>query len=91
MQNTEAIRDKSTTENKSQNLMEKVGSLEKENEGLDRQLSEVKDDATQAKTEAQSAQAKAQACNALNLRVEFFSSCLSPNSGVTPFLFSFPR
>jgi hypothetical protein len=55
MQNTEAIRDKSTTENKSQNLMEKVGSVEKENEGLDRQLSEVKDDATQAKTEAQSA------------------------------------
>jgi hypothetical protein len=26
-------------------------------------------------------------CNALNLGVEFFSSCYSPNSGVTPFSF----
>lgn len=35
-QNTEAIRDKSAAENKSRNLLEKVVSLEKENEGLSR-------------------------------------------------------
>ena len=45
MQNIEAIKDKSVAENKSQNLLEKVDSLEKENEGLDRQLSEEKDTA----------------------------------------------
>jgi 3-phenylpropionate/cinnamic acid dioxygenase small subunit len=33
-QNTETIRDKSAAENKSRNLLEKVISLEKENEGL---------------------------------------------------------
>jgi hypothetical protein len=48
MLNTEAIRDKSIAENKSQNLLEKVGSLEKENESLGRRLSEEKDDANQA-------------------------------------------
>jgi hypothetical protein len=52
MQNTEAIRDKTATENKSRNLLEKHGSLGKENEGLSRQLSEVKDTATQAQTKA---------------------------------------
>jgi hypothetical protein len=53
MLNTEAIRDKSAIENKSSNLLEKVGSLEKGNEGLDRQLSEEKVVVTKMKTEAQ--------------------------------------
>jgi hypothetical protein len=53
MLNTEAIRDKSAIENKSSNLLEKVGSLEKGNEGLDRQLSEEKVVVTKVKTEAQ--------------------------------------
>jgi hypothetical protein len=43
MQSTEGIRGKSVAKNKSQNLLEKVVSLEKENEGLSHQLSELKD------------------------------------------------
>ena len=39
MLNTEAIRDKYVAENKSRNLLEKVGSLEKENESLGHHLS----------------------------------------------------
>ena len=42
-QNIEAIGDKSTNENKRRNLLEKVDSLVKENEGLNRQLSKLKD------------------------------------------------
>jgi regulator of replication initiation timing len=57
MQNIEAIRDKSEAKNKIWNLLEKVGSLEKKNEGLGRHLSDVKDVATQAKMEAQAARA----------------------------------
>jgi hypothetical protein len=53
MLNTEAIRDKSAIENKSSNLLEKVGSLEKGNEGLNCQLSEEKVVVTKVKTEAQ--------------------------------------
>jgi hypothetical protein len=49
MLHTETVRDKSTTENKSRNLLEKVGLLEKENESLNRGLSEDKDAADQAK------------------------------------------
>ena len=41
--NTKAIRDKSATENKSCNLLDKVGTLEKENKGLSHQLGEQKD------------------------------------------------
>jgi hypothetical protein len=35
-QNTEAIKDMSISENKSRNLLERVGALEKEKEGLSR-------------------------------------------------------
>jgi regulator of replication initiation timing len=60
-QNIEAIRDKSTAENKSRNLLDKVDTLEKENEGLNCQLSELKDIVVQSQSEAQSARAEAQA------------------------------
>jgi hypothetical protein len=43
MLNTEAIMDKSAVKIKSQDLLEKVGSLEKENESLSRRLSKEKD------------------------------------------------
>jgi hypothetical protein len=43
MLNTEAIMDKSAAKIKSRNLLEKVGSLEKENESLSRRLSKEKD------------------------------------------------
>jgi hypothetical protein len=52
MQHTEAIRDKSTIENKSRNLLDKVAMLEKENEYHSRRLNEEKDTAAEAKTEA---------------------------------------
>jgi Mg2+ and Co2+ transporter CorA len=61
MLNTEAIRDKSVAENKSRNLLEKVGSLGKRNESLVRRLSEEKDVTNEAKTEAQAAWVEAQA------------------------------
>jgi hypothetical protein len=61
MLNTEAIRDKYVAENKSRNLLEKVGSLEKGNESLVCRLSEDKDVTNQAKTEAQTARVEAQA------------------------------
>lgn len=48
-----AIRDKSATEKKSRNLLDKVGVLEKENEGLSRQLGELKDVMVQSQTDAQ--------------------------------------
>eukprot|EP00267_Zea_mays_P046219 XP_020398573.1 vegetative cell wall protein gp1-like [Zea mays] len=75
MLNTEAIRDKSAIENKSSNLLEKVGSLEKGNEGLDRQLSEEKVVVTKVKTEAQALRDEEiedlvgleSSCNTLNL------------------------
>jgi hypothetical protein len=56
MLHKEAIRDKYVAENKSRNLLEKVGLLEKENENLGRRMSEEKDVADQAKTEAQAAE-----------------------------------
>jgi hypothetical protein len=49
-QNIEAIRDKSTAENKSRNLLDKVDTLEKENEGLNCQLSELKDIVVQSQS-----------------------------------------
>ena len=48
-------------ENKSQNLLDKVAALEKENEDLDHRLNDEKDAAAEAKTEAENASAKAQA------------------------------
>jgi hypothetical protein len=61
MQHTEAVRDNSVAENKSQNLLYKVTVLEKENEDLDRRLNDEKDTAAEAKIEAKSACAEAQA------------------------------
>jgi hypothetical protein len=61
MQHTEAIRDNSTAKNKSQNLFDKVTTLEKESEDLGRRLNDEKDIAAEAKTEAKSACAEAQA------------------------------
>jgi regulator of replication initiation timing len=61
MLHTEAVRDKSTTENKSRNLLEKVGFLEKENESLGHRLSEEKDVADQVKLEFQAAHPEGQA------------------------------
>jgi hypothetical protein len=43
MQHTKAIRDKSKAENKSQNILEKAGLLEKENKDLGCRLNEEKD------------------------------------------------
>jgi hypothetical protein len=51
-QHTKAIRDKSAAENKSRNLLEKVTTLEKEKEDLDRRLNDEKEDAENARTEA---------------------------------------
>jgi regulator of replication initiation timing len=60
MQNTEDTRDKSATENKSRNLLEKVDTLEKENEGLSRQRSELKDVVAQSQTKAQATRIETQ-------------------------------
>jgi chromosome segregation ATPase len=54
-QHTEAIRDKSTVENKSWNLLDKVTALEKEKEDLGRRLNDEKEDAENAHAEAQAA------------------------------------
>lgn len=43
LQNNEDIRDKSVAKNKSQNLLDKVGTLERENEDLSHQLAKLKD------------------------------------------------
>jgi flagellar motility protein MotE (MotC chaperone) len=53
MQHTKVIRDKSVAENKSQNLLDKMAALEKENQDLDRWLNDEKDVAAEAKTEAE--------------------------------------
>jgi peptidoglycan hydrolase CwlO-like protein len=63
MQHTKVVRDKSVAENKSQNLLNKVTSLEKENEDLGRQLNNEKDATAEAKTEPESAHAEAQAAH----------------------------
>jgi chromosome segregation ATPase len=68
MQHTEAIRDKSVAANKSRNLLDKVKTLEKQNEDLGRRLNDKKDVAAEAKMEAESARAEAQA--AYNRAVE---------------------
>jgi hypothetical protein len=52
MQHTKAIRDKSAAKNKSRNVLEKVMSLEKEKEDLDRRLNDEKEDAENARAEA---------------------------------------
>lgn len=58
-QHTEAVRDRFVVENKIQNLLEKVGLLEKENEDLGRRWNEEKDATDQAKTEAQATRVEA--------------------------------
>lgn len=52
MQNTEAIRGKFVVENKSHNLLYKVGALKKEDEGLNHQLGELKDVVAKSHMEA---------------------------------------
>jgi chromosome segregation ATPase len=64
MQHTKAVRDKSATENKSRNLLEKLSAAEKEREDLGRQLAEEKEDAEKAHAEAQAARAEAQVIRA---------------------------
>jgi hypothetical protein len=59
MQHTDVVRDKYVAKNKNQNLLEKVGLLEKDNEDLGRWLNEENDVAAQVKTEAQAARADA--------------------------------
>ena len=61
MQHTEAIRDKSAAENKSRDLLDKVTTLEKENEDIGRQLNDEKEVAAEAKMKVESARAEAQA------------------------------
>jgi chromosome segregation ATPase len=61
MQHTEAIRDKSAAENKSQNLLDRVTVFEKEKEDLGRWLNEEKEVAAEAKMKAESARTEAQA------------------------------
>jgi uncharacterized protein (UPF0335 family) len=58
-QHTEAIRGKSVAENKSQNLLEKVTTLEKEKEDLGCRLADEMEDAESAHSEAQAARKRA--------------------------------
>jgi hypothetical protein len=58
-QHTEAMRDKSPTENKSCRLMEKLAAAETKKEDLSRQLATEKKDANRACAEAQAARAEA--------------------------------
>jgi hypothetical protein len=69
-QHTKVVRDKSTTENKSRNLLEKLLAVEKEKEDLGRRLAVEKEGAETARTEAQAARAEAQA-----VRTEAQASC----------------
>jgi hypothetical protein len=64
MQHTEAARDKSATENKSRNLLEKLSVAEKEREYLIRRLAEEKEGAEKTRAEAQAACAEAEAMRA---------------------------
>jgi chromosome segregation ATPase len=54
-QHTEVVRDKSAVENKSRNLLDKVTVLEKEKKELGRRLNDEKEDAENARVEAQAA------------------------------------
>jgi hypothetical protein len=58
-QHTEAVRDKSATENKGSNLLEKLSATEAEKEDLGRWLAAEKEDAEKAHTEAHAARAEA--------------------------------
>jgi peptidoglycan hydrolase CwlO-like protein len=53
LQNNEDIRDKSVAKNKSQNLLDKVGTLERENEDLSHQMDDLKDEMTKSRSEIQ--------------------------------------
>jgi hypothetical protein len=53
------VRDKSATENKSRNLMEKLSTTEAEKEELCRRLAAEKEDADRARVKAQAARAEA--------------------------------
>jgi chromosome segregation ATPase len=80
MQHTEAIRDKSAAENKSQNLLDKVTALEKENEDLFCELNDEKDAAAEAKTEAESARKHAAE---LELEVKRMHACREKTESAT--------
>jgi 3-phenylpropionate/cinnamic acid dioxygenase small subunit len=62
-QHTEAMRDKSTVENKSRNLLEKLSAAEKVREDLSRLLAEEKEGAKRGRTKAQDARAEAKAAH----------------------------
>lgn len=51
LQNNEDIRDKSVAKNKSQNLLDKVGTLERENEDLSHQMDDLKDEMAKSRSE----------------------------------------
>jgi pyruvate-formate lyase len=63
-QHTEAVKDKSTAENKSRNLLEKLTVAETEKEDLSRRLVEEREGAEKACTEAQAARTEADAARA---------------------------
>jgi hypothetical protein len=58
-QHTEAVRDKSTIENKSRNLFEKLTTAKMEKEDLSRRLAEEREGAEKTRIEAQAARAEA--------------------------------
>jgi hypothetical protein len=64
MQHTEVVRDKSVTENKSRNLLEKLSTIEKEREDLGCRFAEEKEGAERARAKAQVARAEADAMRA---------------------------
>jgi hypothetical protein len=69
MQHTEVVRDKSVAKNKSWNLLDKVGMLEKDNEDLSQRLNE-KYVVAEANTEAQAARAEALAAQKRTVELE---------------------
>jgi hypothetical protein len=62
-QHTEEVRDKSTTENKSRNLLEKLAATETEKEDLSRRLAEEREGAEKARAKAQAVRAETDAAN----------------------------
>ena len=62
-QHTEAVRDKSTMENKSRNLLEKLAATETEKQDLSRWLAEEREGAEKARAKAQAARAETDAAH----------------------------
>jgi chromosome segregation ATPase len=69
-QHTEAVRDKSTAENKSQNLLEKVTTLENKKEDFGHRLTDEKEYAEKARVEAQAARTEAHAARKRTANLE---------------------